>query len=158
MKEQKQSSKVTFHPLIYLIVLLGLFVVALEERVECLEVLIAQLKQQHKDYIVNLIREQEVTMNDFTLNLENRHLDEVLEGIIGLVRSYFASVMCNTLVPYFPKYSDTLISYHSYPNKESTKMGLQCWDGMANSVDPDLKEQLDLGLNCLLSLSVWIFR
>lgn len=60
---------------------------ALEERVECLEDLIAQLKQQHKDYIVNLIREQEVTMNEFSLNLENKHIDEVLEGIIDLVSS-----------------------------------------------------------------------
>ena len=65
--------------------LLGIFVVALEARVECLEELIAQLKQQHKDYIVNLIREQEVTMNDFSLNLENRHLDEILEGILDFV-------------------------------------------------------------------------
>ena len=65
--------------------LLGIFVVALEARVECMEQLIAQLKQQHKDYIVNLIREQEVTMKDFSLNLENTHLDEVLEGILGFV-------------------------------------------------------------------------
>ena len=62
-----------------------IFVVALEARVECMEELIAQLKQQHKDYIVNLIREQEITMKDFSLNMENTHLDEILEGILGFV-------------------------------------------------------------------------
>ena len=86
MRKTRRYSKVT--PLVHSSLnnlLLGIFVVALEARVECMEQLIAQLKQQHKDYIVNLIREQEVTMKDFSLNLENTHLDEVLEGILGFV-------------------------------------------------------------------------
>ena len=70
----------------------------LEERVECLEDLIAQLKQQHKDYIKNLIREQEVTLNEFSLNLENRHLDDILEGIIDLVRN---DLFCFCAVKYY---------------------------------------------------------
>ena len=98
MRKQKRFTKVNHYVLIYFIVLLGLFVVALEERVECLEMLIAQLKQQHKDYIVNLIREQEVTMNDFKLNQENRNLDEILEGIsVLLAVNYFAFVKSYTL-------------------------------------------------------------